>query len=95
VKKLKKKIIVGITICLVLSATTVFASYDSKLNSITGKSVESKLTASEFNEMRIIIEKVNSGDLPVSALKDAEILLERNSYYVKPETLKAYQELVQ
>lgn len=29
----------------------------------------------------------------ISALKEAEALLERHKYYVKPETLKAYHEL--
>jgi len=34
--------------------------------------------------MRDIIDKVNSGELPISALKDAEALLERHTYYVMP-----------
>lgn len=95
VKKLNKKVILGIAVCLILSAATVFAAYDNKPQSNSENSLEKKLTASEFEEMNGIIKKVNSGELPISPLKDAEVLLERGPYYVKPETLKAYQELAQ
>lgn len=94
--KLNKKIILGIAVGLFVCASAIFAFYDSTSKPISENLTEGKLiTADEFKEMTGIIEKVNSGELSVSALKDAEAVLERSPYYVKPEKLKAYQELTQ
>ena len=92
---MNKKILLGITVSLIVVASTVFATYDLNSSSTTEKTIDSKISISEFEEMRDIIDKVNSGELPISALKDAEALLERHTYYVMPETLNAYQELTQ
>lgn len=49
-----------------------------------------KLSIDEVNRMSDIIIAVNQGELPVSALKDAKPLIERNPNYLSQEVWVEY-----
>lgn len=42
-----------------------------------------KISREDFERMATIIQKVNEGELPKSALQEAQPLIERNPYYVQ------------
>lgn len=48
------------------------------------------LSEDEYVKMSHVVEEVNAGNLPISALKDAELLLDRVPYVITPETRAKY-----
>lgn len=86
-----KKIIVSCTITTVLivgGATALYAQYSNK------NAPDYQLISSDdYERMAQIVGKVNTGKLPVSALKDAEPLLERDRYMITQKTRAEYNAL--
>ncbi|WP_054025000.1 hypothetical protein [Bacillus sp. FJAT-28004] len=52
-----------------------------------------KISRTEYERMSDIVILVNKGELPVSALKDAEPLLERSPEYITKKTRAEYNAL--
>lgn len=86
-----KKIIVSGTITAALivgGATAVYAQYTNQ-----NAPDYQVITADEYLRMSHIVGEVNKGNLPVSALKDAQPVLEKHPEMITQDTWAEYNSL--
>ena len=84
-----KKIYSAIALVLLLGGlTAVYVQYAD-----TNVPKQTKISAAEYERMSNIIIAVNKGEMPVSALKDAEAIVEQRPESVSKQALAEYKAL--
>lgn len=88
--------LLGLAVILMISGCALTSARTSTPNTeavaLTPKQEVEKITRAEYERMAEIIGGVNTGKLPISALKDAEPLLQKNPNYLSDDIAAQYKQ---